>query len=244
VNKIWFIAQGQNVRGPFSTEEIEQYVASGQLTTSSLIWWKGESTWHSIANWKTALPHIIKSLEPQEEKEWFIQHGAEHWGPVTKSEVLKTLENAFDPTIFRLWKVGMEKWQSVYHFEDFCVLLGIQKRSYTRVPMIGSATIQTSYDTIVANTVTLSQGGFGIQKTPLSAGEIVRVMIKSPVLTVPIHSNAEVRYSSADGYTGLRFENLTAEAQAAIVDYVKKFNRARPRDRTRAGPANLSPRFR
>jgi hypothetical protein len=140
--------------------------------------------------------------------------------------MIRALENAFDPTIFRLWKVGLEKWQSIYHFEDICVRLGIQKRVHSRVPMVGTATMETSYDTVIANTVTVSEGGFGVQKTPLPAGHIVRVSLKSPVLPVPIRANAEVRYSSADGYTGLRFESLTAEARAAILDYVKKFSKA------------------
>lgn len=226
MTKIWFIAQGQNIRGPFTTEEVEQFLASGSLTPSSLIWWKGEITWQTIANWKMNLPAILKSLQPREEKEWFIQHGTEHWGPVSKVELIKTLENAFDPTIFRLWKVGLEKWQSIYHFEDICMSLGIQKRNHSRVPMVGTASLETSYDTVIANTVTVSEGGFGVQKTPLPAGHIVRVTIKSPVLPIPIRANAEVRYSSAEGYTGLRFENLTAEAKSAIMDYIKKFSKA------------------
>ncbi len=226
MNKIWFIAQGQSIRGPFSTEEVEKFLATGSLTTSSLIWWKGEAAWHTVAAWKANLNQILNALEPREEKEWFIQHGMDHWGPVTQAEVLQTLESAFDPTIFRLWRVGMEKWQSIYHFEDICLHLGIQKRQNTRVPMLGSANIETAYDNIIANTCTVSQGGFGLQKTPLTSGSIVRVMIKSPVLPIPIRTSAEVRYSSPDGYTGLKFENLTAEANSAIMDYIKKFAKA------------------
>jgi hypothetical protein len=226
MNKIWFIAQGQSIRGPFSTVEVEKFLATGSLTTSSLIWWKGEPAWHTVGVWKTNLPHILRTLEPQEEKEWFIQHGTDHWGPVSKTEVLQTLESAFDPTIFRLWRVGLEKWQSIYHFEDICVHLGIQKRQNTRVPMIGSANIETAYDQIIANTITVSQGGFGLLKTPLPSGSIVRVTLKSPVLPIPIRTTAEVRFSSSDGYTGLKFENLTAEARSAIMDYIKKFKGA------------------
>lgn len=226
MNKIWFIAQGQSIRGPFTTEEVEGFLATGSLTTSSLIWWKGEPAWHSLATWKTNLAHILQSLEPQEENEWFIQHGTDHWGPVTKTEVLQTLESAFDPTIFRLWRVGLEKWQSIYHFQEICHHLGIQKRQNIRVPMLGSANIETAYDNIIANTVTVSQGGFGLEKTPLPTGSIVRVMIKSPVLPIPIRTSAEVRFSSSEGYTGLKFESLTAEANSAIMDYIKKFKSA------------------
>ncbi len=226
MSKIWFIAQGQNIRGPFSTEEVELFLSGGSLTLTSLIWWKGEPAWHTVSHWKTNFVHILKSLEPVEEKEWFLQHGTEHWGPVTKAEMIRTLETAFDPTIFRLWKVGLEKWQSIYQFEDICYLLGLQKREHTRVPMVGTATLELPYDTVIANTATVSQGGFGIQKTPLPSGHIVRVTIKSPVLPILVRATAEVRYSGNDGYTGLKFENLTAEATSAIMDYIKKFNRA------------------
>ena len=51
------------------------------------------------------------------------------------------------------------------------------------------------------------------------------MQISSPHFFQPIHIKADVIYAGQDGHIGLKFSQIPDEAQAAVIDYIKKFGK-------------------
>ena len=68
----WFVAVGQEAKGPHSLVQLQQMIQERSLTASTLVWQAGMATWQpaseipALQNWLTALPPPIPpSLPPQ-----------------------------------------------------------------------------------------------------------------------------------------------------------------------------------
>jgi hypothetical protein len=224
MKKHWFVSSARVIRGPLSRTEVEQSLAIGLFTDESRVWWRGQSQWISIALWQSQLPLLEKTIEMDQTLEvWSFEHGGVIHGPITLEKLVQVIEKNPDLQQFKIQKLGSEEWVGVYSCPDLLEAMGLSRRKHSRVPISGSTMVQMPYDTVVAETVTISSGGLGLAKAHLPVGNIVKFTLKSPVIAGRVTANAEVVYTKSDGFSGLKFEKLHAEAQTLVSDYVRKF---------------------
>ncbi|HEX4922731.1 MAG TPA: PilZ domain-containing protein [Bdellovibrionales bacterium] len=218
----------QLVRGPLTTENVEEGLATGRWTLDTLIWWKGQAQWMSIANWRVMLPGIgAEQEQKQTQQQWYLESKGTQTGPMTRSELVSFLKAAANPFQFSLWTPGFQHWKKLYFFEEFLNELGMSRRAHPRAPISGAAEIAKREQKFVLQTTTISAGGVGlIQGHGLVPGQTVQLTVRSPAFPNPIRSTAQIMYVRPDGMAGAKFNNIHIEAQSTIVDYVRQFEDA------------------
>ncbi|MGE3974886.1 MAG: GYF domain-containing protein [Bdellovibrionales bacterium] len=227
MRKIWFISSRKTIRGPLTTTELEQGLTSGYFSTDSMIWWKNQTHWISVATWKERLPLIRYALETDQKPDvWHFEHHGVKYGPINLDRLLEVVQTNADLYAFKVNKIGSGKWLGIYECPEVLEAMGARQRVHSRVPLTGVAAIQMPYDSKIADTATISEGGLGLVKAFLPIGHIVKFTLKSPVFPAPIRSHAEVLYTKPDGFSGLKFDQLHVESQSLIMDYIKKFSKA------------------
>lgn len=227
MKKIWFVSSERTIRGPLTSEELSLGLEQGQLTTNSMVWWKGQSQWISLSRWKAQLPHLSMLLDADQKPAlWSFEHQDQRHGPMSLEQMIQRLQKSPDMREFKINKVGSSHWTGVYSNQEVLEALGLTRRVHHRVPLNGVAHIQMPYDSIVTEVATISEGGFGVIDANLPTGHIVQFLLKSPMIPSPVRSRAEVLYTRDDGFSGLKFERLHVESQSLIMDYIKKFSKA------------------
>lgn len=219
----------QLVRGPLSTENVEEGLSAGRWTLDTLIWWKGQNQWISIANWRIQLPQITTESERKKHPaDWYLESKGTQTGPMTRGELIAYLKTAQNPFQFSLWTPGMAHWKKLYFFEEVLLDLGMSRRAHPRAPLSGSAEISSKQNhKFVLMTTDIGAGGMGLdQARALTPGNNIQLTIRSPVFPNPIRSTAQILYVKHNGQAGVKFENIHIEAQSTIIDYVRQFEEA------------------
>jgi hypothetical protein len=230
MKKLWFVCHNRLVQGPFTTQEVENALALGTYSNESLVWWKGQLNWLSIAQWKKDLALILRSLEdkPKELATWYFHIESETKGPFTREELLIQLSKQKNPTQCRVWSPGMSTWQGLYEFNDFIKALGMSPRAYPRIPLTGVVEVDDTLNRLSAALDCIGIGGLGLRDAKfLVAGQELNVVIRSPQLVDPIYTPVDVLYVKKDGSAGLKFKQLHSEAQSHIIDLVREFRLGR-----------------
>lgn len=227
MEKFWFIYQNEIVKGPYSTQEVNERISNaGWSAQSTLIWWRGQKTWISVELWMGHLPEILQSLKKRpEQTTWYAEQDGQQFGPMSQKEAVGFLKKRRSLDKVHLWREGMDRWTSLFEIEDIVEELGLTRRVMPRAPIVARATLNRGNKILETQVLELSAGGFGIKEGPgFSAGEPVLVNIESPLLVSPVRSHAHIAYVKDSGFTGLKFDNLHIESKSTIIDYVRQFH--------------------
>lgn len=228
--KKWFVLTDGQVSGPFTTTEMNGKISSG--LKAPLFWWRGAPEWVTSDAWqKEAVAQATIQKENQtKERVWRVRSKDQELEPMVHSKMLEYLRTLKDYADIMIWTEGYTEWKEVYHIHKIMDELGVSRRSHPRVPIQASLTYDLNQGPIVAEVITLSEGGMGLRAAPgLSIGSRIKAGLTSAQLSVPVHASIEVLYQEQGGYTGAKFIGLNNEAKAAIIEYVKKFSGAAAR---------------
>lgn len=225
----WFLYSNDVVSGPFSTEEVQSKISTGQLAANSHIWWKGQREWIPLSAWTASVDRIIQTAADRSQKPvWYVDSGKSPTGPLTERELIEHLKTCGSLARVRLWAVGMEKWTSLFELAEVMELLGLSRRENERAPLMGTVAVSRSNDDpqgFVLRAASISVAGMGVQgRHDLRAGDSISVVVKSGEIPSTLHLRGEIAYVTSNGYAGIRFDKVLPEAHSLIVDYVKKFN--------------------
>src|SRR6186713_2311686 len=94
----WFVFADQLVRGPLTTQNIEEGLTAGRWSLETLIWWKGQTQWISISSWRTLLPDLaVRADASSATQEWYLESKGNQTGPMTREELLTFLNGSTNP---------------------------------------------------------------------------------------------------------------------------------------------------
>lgn len=223
--KYWFLLVNDIVKGPYTTKKVESLLTKNGIAETDHIWWKGQTSWINVKEWKRNLEQIMSSIDsPNDQLAWYISLNNKHQGPYYFSEVLDLLKQPETLYMCRLWASGMKDWKKPFEIEEVSKNLGLQARKHHRAPIKGELILQKNGVQFALNAASISEGGIGFKdQNGLNSGDIVTVHLKSPMLLSTVSSRAKIVYTSQNGITGLRFLNLQSETHSNIISYVKQF---------------------
>ena len=77
----------------------------------------------------------------------------------------------------------------------------------------------------VVKTATIGQGGLGVYGlgSNFEIGTAVQLKIESENLSAPLNVVGKVVYNTPRGFVGISLDNVSAEAKAIILGYIKRF---------------------
>lgn len=224
----WFIHRDGAVQGPFTKNEVDDRISAGTLGADCLVWARGSNEWLPIDQWKTLSAKIEDSNKPAKTRVWYCDSGAgQPAGPLTQDELVQHLKGLNRWDIVTLWGTGLLKWLPLFECPDVMDLVGISRRENPRAPLLGQISITpvgSSQPAQITPSLTVSIAGFGIRNGGfLSRGDRVQVAIKSRDLPSVIHAAGEVLYVSRMGDAGIKFLELSPEAQSILADHIRRF---------------------
>ncbi len=221
----WFIQVQDRVEGPLTQTDIQSRIQTGSINGSDLVWGSGMDQWRSISWWNQESSNVELTQtaiqQPLPETWHFALNGSSH-GPYKRTELLDELKKVNTLGDVLLWTKGMKEWAPLFEFHEILSAIGVNKRQFPRADLNGQVTLKTGERTLVAQALTISEGGMGVAlEEGIVSGQQVSVEIQSPAFRGAVHAKAEVRYV-ANGVTGLRFTNVSQENKAAIISFVRQ----------------------
>lgn len=221
--KRWFLLSDGQVVGPFAQAEVESQAAS---LKNPLVWGKGQSEWMSLDRWaKVATEISAGTHRPRNsDRVWKIRVAGQEMQPMDHDQMIEALRKQTDYTEVQIWTEGYGEWKDIFQIHKIMDELGVSRRQHPRVPIMGTLQCEGVTGNFMAQAQSIGAGGLGVTGVPdIKIGEKLKTILKSPNLPAPVHSTCEVVYIGQDGYAGMKFVTIQAEAQAGIVEYVKKF---------------------
>lgn len=222
--KKWFLLNSGHVQGPYGSEEVEALLPGA---VEPLVWGRGLPEWLPPSEWRKSAKELslhVEKTSQHEEPHWRMRNEGKEEGPFVFNDLLTALKKFSDFSTVDISEDQKQGWKEVYAFPRIVDELGITRRAHPRVPIMGTLKVESSRGAFEARVVTISEGGIGVNDVPpFPIGEKFRGMLSSPNLFQQIPCTCEVVYVGGDGYTGLRFTQIPMEAQAALIEYVRKF---------------------
>ncbi len=221
----WFFMTDQEVKGPFSKEEIESLFISTPL---GLAWGKGFAEWMGPNDWKKSAESVSQQDLAAETQDplWKLKIRDNIVGPLSYLELIQTIKQQEDVNVLHVWSEADADWKDVFAINRIVEDLGITRREHSRVPIMGKLHIELPKGFHESKVVSISEGGLGIHEAPvLMLGEKFKASFESPHMFATINATCEVVYNGGDGYMGLRFVHLPMEAKSGIIEYVRKFTK-------------------
>ncbi len=224
----WFISENENVRGPFSSDEVRAMLTDGQISQSTMVWGKPQTSWVDVNKWVSLLPQLSKLQGPIEDsaqqQPWHYAVNGNSVGPLTRAELVNELKTIAEKDQILVWTKGMKAWADLFEFQDLLEEMGLNRREHPRASIHGSAIIRIDDKTLIGQLKTISPGGVGIDQldSRLAIGEVVSIEIKSDELGDPVNMKAVVQYSTQAGYYGFKAQSLSMEAKSHIISYMKQ----------------------
>ena len=224
----WFITQSEKVQGPWSTEQLTNWLKTTQDHNNILIFRRGLTEWLSATQFLSGDMGSKEepSVQPQptEDTLWhYALEGVSH-GPMNRQELVQQLARVKNNASAVLWTRGMKAWVPIYEFSDIMDDVGINRRQYPRITISGTVKIQMEQKSYEGVTQSLSENGFGAQMAlpSLEAGQLISFEIQSPNLSSVLRGRAEVRYVTADLHAGFKFHLLDSTSRNLIHDILKQ----------------------
>lgn len=225
MKKIWFLYDKEFVSGPFTTEDLLDILNIEDCSAEARVWWSSSRDWVRKDHWLHNYKQFEANLKNAEPATWFAEREGETYGPSTKAALIGLLSNLENLSSIRVWKKGQERWASIYQHRDIADSLGISRRKHARAPLVGQISVELEGLNKIGQASTVSAGGVGLKGVVgLNPGDIVNLIIRSPLLVTAIHCKAEVRHVHGE-MTGFEFVGLPSEYHATIVDYVTQFQK-------------------
>jgi len=224
----WFVQiNEEKIDGPFSNEEIQTRLQTGQLSANHLVWGAGMEHWRNLSWWTRESAFVQNSENTMTEtairEVWHYALSGESFGPFQRDALIESLKKLGSLGDVLLWTKGMKEWAPLFEFHDILSAIGVNKRQFPRADINGQVTIKTNTgQTLVAPLLTVSEGGLGIQLGDgVTPGMNVSVEVQSAAFRAAIHAKADVRYV-ANGITGLKFSNISPENKGALISFVRQ----------------------
>ena len=223
----WFVHYDEKILGPFSKEHILQDLKKGNISYSSYIWSKGQVEWMSASDWENNLDTIMaKSEEPGQK--WRLKTPEGIQENLSFNQVLEKLKTMEDFQMVATAPAQSQEWMPIYHSYPFMEALNLSRRSHLRAPLMGLAKVihKESRFSYIVKTATIGQGGLGVYGlgANFQPGDQVSLKIESIDLCPnPLNLNGIIAYNTAQGFVGIRFDELHAEPASIIVNYVRRF---------------------
>jgi hypothetical protein len=220
----WFISEHDEVRGPFSAEQIQAQVDAKLLSPKALLWTKGLDGWQDAQLWNTRLKNQALTPEQMEQKrQWHYAIDGEAYGPVPYPQLIIDLQRLEDRAAeAQVWTKGMSAWASIFEFHRILDELKINRRQSPRASLDGQVVIQVGDQQMIGTLKSISQGGFGADRIQgLLPGQQIQAEIRAKALHENFQVRAEVRYLEESGYAGFLFTSINREATAAIIQLMK-----------------------
>lgn len=219
----WFVQINDRVDGPLTTDDVQARMESGIIDNSHLIWGAGMDQWRRVDWWSSELPNMNTQTHVNISPEaWHYAFRGQSNGPFRREKLLDELKLIDALGEVLLWTKGMKEWAPLFEFHDILSALGVNKRQFPRAEIKGQAIIKLGNTTVTAPTVTISEGGLGLQhEGTLVPGQEISVDIQSPSFRQVLRAKAQVRYVS-NGITGLRFSHVSVETKGAIIQFVRQ----------------------
>lgn len=220
----WFIHSQDLVKGPFTAEDVQVRMSSGDIRGTDLIWGPAQNEWRQVNWWTSNFTSIMAGaahIAPIQEWHYSINGQAE--GPFSRLELIHSLKQQKSLSEVLIWTNGMVAWAPIFEFSDLLSEVGVSRREFPRADIIGKAIIKTPTGTIDAELVNVSEGGFGVALTGgVLPGQLFAIEIQSPALKDTVHAKVECRYI-ANGITGFKFNHISVENKSTIIQYVKQY---------------------
>lgn len=217
----WFISASEQSEGPFSTEEVKSFIDGGKVPLDSLIWGRGMEKWISLTQWAKG-NYAARTKKPSTQPMWHYAREGVSKGPMTRAELMLELSNIREKDLILVWTKGMKAWADLFEFPDMVEELGLNRREHPRAPIKGSVMLRTSNGATLCQLRTISSGGIGASGAPkeLKIGDLVQLDISAVDLGDTIAVKARVQYTTELGYVGIKFEGISQEAKAKILEYI------------------------
>jgi hypothetical protein len=224
---LWFIHYDNNIQGPLSTEQIQAQLKSGEISYSAHIWGKGQVEWQPLSSWEDHLQQEFAKADYEQQKWKLRETHIDITENLSFDEVLAQLKEIVDLQRVAVCPQNEDQWTPIYSSYIFMEALGLSRRSCLRAPLMGLAKVSRcdSRFSYVVKTSTIGPGGVGLYGlgSNFSPGLPVQLRLESQDLHGSIHVNGVIKYHTDQGFVGIAFDQLPAEAKGLIVDYVNRF---------------------
>jgi len=224
INKKWFFLHQNTVTGPLSETQLTKH---HEQHPEGLIWGQGLSEWQSFSEWQeklNLLKEVLDSLQTDMTPVWWMRDDQAQSGPMTYHKLIQLLKNSTAAGDIELKQDPGHDWLSIYDFPTIVEEVGVSRRQHDRAPFSGIFRFEKAGQSFDAEVNSISEGGIGITYAPyLSAGDILKGSLVSPLLTTEIFFEAEVLYQRRDTTWGLRYYQISHENKSLVLSYIKKF---------------------
>lgn len=230
--KSWFILSNDEINGPFQQSDIVKDLHEGKWKEARF-WSKGKPHWLTPTQFKEVITAVQKKqteLNRHQDVLWSLKDQETEYGPWKYEDLINYLKTKKQyKNIFVSNNVN-PAWEAVYQVESLMDKLGVNRRQYPRVPILGTISILDGFlKGKKSPLTTLSQGGLGAKELQgLSIGEKLKGVFSISHFQTPIHFQGEVVALHPDGGFDLKFTNISAEGLSQIIAYVKQFVDAHP----------------
>lgn len=221
----WFVTQNESVQGPWSTEQVTNWLNTQLDRQNLFIFRRGLTEWMTPKAFLNGEfdQHEEKNQSYEEDVQWHYAHEGTSHGPMPRHELVQQLARLKNNSSAVLWTRGMKAWIPVYEFSDIMDDVGINRRQFPRIPITGTVKIQFEQKTFEGSANTLSENGFGaVMGMALEAGTLITFDINSPNLNAPLRGRAEVRYVAENLLTGFKFHLLDSTSRSTLVEILKQ----------------------
>lgn len=225
-----FVLEKKIVSGPFAKEDLEKMIQSGEVKTTSQVWWRGQHEWMLAKAWLEYKPDTSNVVKMKKDANWFIEKEGKTFGPLSRIDLVAHLRDSKNLNSVKVWKRGQKARATVYQYNDLTDALGIVQRKSPRAPIVGDIDITTERGKVQAKLCSISEGGLGMTDIDeIYQGEKIQMEVDSPLLADKIICEGFVRYKTPNGRIGIQFESINSEAVTNIVDYINQFVKPDPK---------------
>jgi len=221
----WFAIVNGKVKGPFQYEDLNARLNDWP---EALVWGRGLANWLGPIQWREAVHNMDEQIKEQHQRAdrmWRVLVDNQEMKPMSHDLMIQFLRTQHDLSKIRIWTEGYSEWKEVYQIHKIMDDLGQSRRAHPRVPIMGTLHCEGPQGAFTARLLSVSQGGLGATEGALARiGDKMKITLKSPNLPTPINATGDVVYLGSGGYFGVKFMAIQTEAQAMIIEYVKKFS--------------------
>lgn len=226
MERTWFIHENYKIRGPFSIETVFKNIENGEIGRRAYIWARGQKEWILVSEWEKDRKRLPVQSD-HSRKRWKLKFGRKVLENLDFREILVELRKLNDYQWVSVSLQESEEWTPFYSSHIFMEALGLSRRRFPRVPLMGLAKItnEDSGSSYVVKTSTVGQGGLGVYGLGPSfvSGTKVKLKVESDDLSAVIRADGTVVYNTDQGFVGISFNQLFGESRETIVEYVKLF---------------------
>ena len=109
--KIWYFVENNESKGPFSNDEMEEFLKSSRISESTYVWKDGFSDWKVLKE-TDLFNNSVEEESIKDEKDWYyIDGNAQQQGPFTESQMNSFIDQGLLSTQSFVWCEDMEDWQ-------------------------------------------------------------------------------------------------------------------------------------